>query len=287
MNCTYCGSWNSSTAHRCCRCGRLLFRPVVGVEGTLARELRPAQDSGSRNRPAAMARPRWPRQRHLFPELEPRVVRLTGEPEQVPSLRPALHRRRLRDRKLDTGQAAQQALNWELGGSSGTTEPARTDAPAVTAGEVQAVAENAAAAARSLPVALLVHRSLAFLLNLGFLACLTAGVFVFLAGTRGWQALLSMPAQQLGWLIGSVVVAYYGLCCLANRDTPGAMLAGLELVGWDGRSPQRWDRLVRAGAALFSLAAVGMGLFWALADERQLTWHDYLSETLYVARRRG
>ena len=39
---------------------------------------------------------------------------------------------------------------------------------------------------------------------------------------------------------------------------------------------QRFKRLV---ASILSLAAAGLGLLWALADEEKLTWHDHISRT--------
>jgi hypothetical protein len=55
--------------------------------------------------------------------------------------------------------------------------------------------------------------------------------------------------------------------------------AGLRLVDFDGRSPERHQRMRRQLASLLSVLSAGLGLAWALVDEENLTWHDHISKT--------
>jgi uncharacterized RDD family membrane protein YckC len=80
-------------------------------------------------------------------------------------------------------------------------------------------------------------------------------------------------------VIGVVAVLYRLLWCLGNGDTPGMQFAGLRLVNFDGRLPDREQRLTRLAGSILSLASAGLGLVWALVDEENLTWHDHISKT--------
>jgi uncharacterized RDD family membrane protein YckC len=55
--------------------------------------------------------------------------------------------------------------------------------------------------------------------------------------------------------------------------------AGLHLVDFDGRRPDREQRAIRQVAGLLSVLSAGLGLVWALVDEENLTWHDHISKT--------
>jgi uncharacterized RDD family membrane protein YckC len=55
--------------------------------------------------------------------------------------------------------------------------------------------------------------------------------------------------------------------------------AGLHLVNLDDSAPDRRQRMTRFLVSYVSMAAVGIGVFWALLDEEQLTWHDHVSGT--------
>lgn len=105
---------------------------------------------------------------------------------------------------------------------------------------------------------------------------LIAGIYVFQGGDVQWGrgALLTFAA------LGAVVSAVYRtLWCLAGGDSPGMQCAGLRLVDFDGRRPDRRQRAVRQVASLLSWGAAGVGIAWALVDEEGLTWQDYISKT--------
>ena len=135
------------------------------------------------------------------------------------------------------------------------------------------------------PVAIPTHRMLAaavdlsiVVLSLGLFLGVYAGLTVLLSGTS--DIVIDRTTMPLLGGITLVFSLFYRfLWCLANGDTPGMRFAGLRLVDFDGRPPDREQRCVRQIAAILSLAAAGLGLVWALVDEENLTWHDHISKT--------
>ena len=128
------------------------------------------------------------------------------------------------------------------------------------------------------PVALPVHRLLAAAVDTA-MVLIGLGLFLlifFLGGD------LAVNRQTLPFLIavGAVIALFYrSLWYFGNGDTPGMRFAGLRLVDFDGRRPDREQRGMRQVAGLLSLLAAGLGLVWALVDEESLTWHDHISKT--------
>ena len=88
------------------------------------------------------------------------------------------------------------------------------------------------------------------------------------------------------YLVANSVLAagYFSLFALFGGRTPGMQTYGLHAVGFDGKRmlPERarW----RAFGYLVSLGSLFLGFFWALLDDRQLTWHDYISQTFITDR---
>jgi len=68
------------------------------------------------------------------------------------------------------------------------------------------------------------------------------------------------------------------MCIEAAREHGGYDMERQE-INFDGKTPDRDQRLLRLGASVLSLASVGLGLMWALVDEEHLTWHDHISKT--------
>ncbi|HEY4362586.1 MAG TPA: RDD family protein [Bryobacteraceae bacterium] len=135
------------------------------------------------------------------------------------------------------------------------------------------------------PVALPTHRMLAAAVDLSIVIVslgLFLGVYSILTILVSGTSDIVIDRQTLPFLGGATLVFsmfYRILWCLANGDTPGMRFAGLRLVDFDGRSPDREERFVRQIASILSLAAAGLGLVWALVDEESLTWHDHISKT--------
>jgi uncharacterized RDD family membrane protein YckC len=106
------------------------------------------------------------------------------------------------------------------------------------------------------------------------------GVFLAIFFLAGGDMVLNR--QTTPFLVGVAVVIgmfYRFLWSLANGDTPGMRFAGLRLVDFDGRRPDREQRGVRQVAGILSVLSAGLGLVWALVDEESLTWHDHISKT--------
>ncbi len=114
----------------------------------------------------------------------------------------------------------------------------------------------------------------------GSLILVGVGVFLTIFFLSGGQ--VALDRQALSFLLGvtAVITLFYrALWCLANGDSPGMRFAGLRLVDFDGRRPDREQRGIRQVASLLSLLSAGLGLVWALVDEENLTWHDHISKT--------
>ena len=108
------------------------------------------------------------------------------------------------------------------------------------------------------------------------------GAFSMLTIFVGGSSDIVIDRQTMPFVGGVTAVFtlfYRFLWCLANGDTPGMRFAGLRLVDFDGRQPDREQRCIRQVAAILSLAAAGLGLVWALVDEENLSWHDHISKT--------
>ncbi len=96
-----------------------------------------------------------------------------------------------------------------------------------------------------------------------------------------------MATRQNGQLLAAVLAVlglfYQFLWVLANRDTPGMRFAGLRVVDFHGRSPDRERRGLRQVASMLSILSAGIGLLWALVDKKRLALHDRLSKTFPTA----
>lgn len=129
------------------------------------------------------------------------------------------------------------------------------------------------------PVALPTHRLIAAAFDMSMIV-LALGVFLGIFYLSGGE--IELSRQNLPLFAGVVVVLalfYRLLWCLGNGDTPGMRFAGLRLVDFDGRRPDRDQRGMRQVAGILSVVSAGLGLVWALVDEESLTWHDHISKT--------
>ena len=139
------------------------------------------------------------------------------------------------------------------------------------------------------PVALPSHRSIAavfdaamVLLGVGlFLLVFVAVPAIFgIGGAVGSMGALNGGNAMVFLCAAGVIALFYRLLwCIGNGDTPGMRFAGLRLVDFDGRVPDRERRGMRQVAGVLSVISAGLGLVWALVDEENLTWHDHISKT--------
>jgi uncharacterized RDD family membrane protein YckC len=129
------------------------------------------------------------------------------------------------------------------------------------------------------PVAGPEHRLLSTVVDAGLIL---AAVVIFLVVFLLSGGQVTFDRQAFSFLLGvtaAIALFYRALWCLANGDSPGMRVAGLRLVDFDGKRPDREQRGVRQVASLLSVLSAGLGLIWALVDEEKLTWHDHISKT--------
>jgi uncharacterized RDD family membrane protein YckC len=280
MHCRYCRVWNEEDERRCVRCGRRLRLdvPQGGSDAyPLSTATAPAFEMLQGGEPAASApAENITYQPSLFrdaaggakvipiPMLTPTHPsgRPSGRddapaPRRVPS-RPATPRSGSR-RNSDS----QQSLDFydPQGGSRAMGM------------QVEAVIYCDA------PVALPVHRMIAAVIDAS-LVLVAAGLFLAIFFLSG--GILAITRQNAPFFLSiALVLALFYRClwCAVGCDTPGMRFAGLKLVDFDGRTPDREQRAMRQVASLLSVLSAGLGLVWALVDEENLTWHDHISKT--------
>lgn len=108
------------------------------------------------------------------------------------------------------------------------------------------------------------------------------GFLLFLGIHRFWAG--ELVFDRVGALAYTAVYlllfAFYKLlAALRSGRSPGLRLLGLRILHFDGRPPNRRQRVLRVFAGFGSVLPAGIGLFWALMDEERLTFHDHISET--------
>jgi uncharacterized RDD family membrane protein YckC len=129
------------------------------------------------------------------------------------------------------------------------------------------------------PVALPAHRAIAAAVDAAMILAAVA-VFLGIFFVSGGEIAFTRQNAPFFVAVGAVLTLFYRfLWCIADGDTPGMRVAGLRLVDFDGRTPDREQRGMRQLAGVLSFVSAGLGLVWALVDEENLTWHDHISKT--------
>jgi len=277
MQCKYCQNWNEEDERRCVRCGRRLHIPAPrsapeGYQGGLGLATAPALESIPGGQPLAAAPPeRTNYQPSLFRDAAyregvpgPKVVpipMLTPSRQPVRNDRVSRRARPAAPRTPSRGPESQQSLDFY-------------GSPAAALGtEVHAVIYCDA------PVALPAHRMIAAAFDAS-MVLIAVGLFLGIFFLSGGMLMLSK--ENVPFLISVAVLMglfYRFLWVLGNGETPGMRFAGLRLVNFDGRPPDRDQRAFRQVSSLLSFLSAGLGLVWALVDEENLAWHDHISKT--------
>jgi len=280
VECQYCGAINNGEEHRCVRCNRRLLLdapqpapdtfaapsdPMAATAVAPAFESLPGGARRDRDADADKETPERPTfQPSLFRESTgtpkvipiPTLTPLRPQVRENPSYRPASRAGAGRSRRVADSQSA---LEFH-------------DAPDDMGLQMDVIYCDA-------PVALPAHRAMAAAVDASIVV-IALGVFLaifFLAG--GDMTLNRQTVPFLGGLAIVIGMFYRFLWCLGNGDTPGMRFAGLRLVDFDGRRPDREQRGLRQIVGLLSVFSAGLGLVWALVDEESLTWHDHISKT--------
>jgi uncharacterized RDD family membrane protein YckC len=79
-----------------------------------------------------------------------------------------------------------------------------------------------------------------------------------------------------------VLFAYHVAFWAWKGTTLGGIICNLRMVRTTGEHPRFIDALVRALSAIFSVAALGIGVFWMLSDSERQMWHDKFAGTVVV-----
>lgn len=277
MQCVYCQAWNEQDERRCVRCGRKLHpaapRPAPDtypLTGAAAPALEALPGGGQRQ--PSVPRTDVSYQPSLFRDAPggPKVI-------PIPTLTPAKsppEARRARGPSEGRSPGSRANFGARRGADSQQSLDFRGAGGSSPLGiEVEAVIYCDA------PVALPVHRLMAAAVD-GGMILIAMALFTTIFYLSGGHIVVSrQTAPLLAGVVAAVALFYRLLWCLADGDTPGMRFAGLRLVNFDGRRPDRDQRGVRQAAYLLSLLSAGLGLVWALVDEENLTWHDHISKT--------
>jgi uncharacterized RDD family membrane protein YckC len=280
MQCKYCQNWNESDEIRCVRCGRRLHLAAARavpdsypMSRGLATATAPAFESLPGGHPLPAAPPeRVDYQPSLFRDAGyrdgvsgPKVIPIPMLTPSRPASRNEAVVRRSRPvapRTPRRGTDSQQTLDFR---------GAPANAPLGT--EVHAVIYCDA------PVALPAHRMIAAAFDAS-MVLIAVGVFLGIFFLSGGMLMLSQQNAPFLISVAALLALFYRfLWVVGNGETPGMRFAGLRLVNFDGRSPDRDQRAFRQVASLLSVLSAGLGLVWALVDEENLTWHDHISKT--------
>jgi len=267
MQCRYCQNWNEEDERRCVRCGRRLHlsSPRQAPETYPVAETALAFESIPGGQPlgGAISEPPNPQPSLFRDAAYPKVVPIPMLTPSRPMARLEVHRkvRPAAPRVARRDPASQQSLDFY------------SDQRASLGTEVHAVIYCDA------PVALPAHRMIAAAFDASMILI---GVGLFLAVFFLSGGMLLLSKQNAPFLISVAVLLglfYRFLWVLGNGETPGMKFAGLRLVNFDGRSPDRDQRAFRQVSSILSFLSAGLGLVWALVDEENLTWHDHISKT--------
>jgi uncharacterized RDD family membrane protein YckC len=287
MQCRYCQNWNEDDELRCVRCGRRMkvasarsapegYPTSHGLANLgLATAASPAFESHPGGQPLASAPPeRADSQPLLFRDAAyrdgvpgPKVIPI---PMLTPSKPASRNERTVRRARPVTPRTprripdSQQSLDFH-GGSANPAMALRTEVHAVIYCDA--------------PVALPAHRMIAAAFDAS-MVLIALGVFLAVFFLSGGMLMLSPQNAPFLISVAALLTLFYRfLWVLGNGETPGMRFAGLRLVNFDGRSPDRDQRAFRQVASLLSVLSAGLGLVWALVDEENLTWHDHITKT--------
>ena len=79
-----------------------------------------------------------------------------------------------------------------------------------------------------------------------------------------------------------LVLGYHVAFWAWKGTTLGGIICSLRVVRTNGENPRFVDALVRGLSAIFSVVALGLGLFWMINDSHRQMWHDKIAGTVVV-----
>ncbi|MCU1329905.1 MAG: domain containing protein [Bryobacterales bacterium] len=287
MHCEFCGFANGDDDHRCLRCGRRTTGRVVAApvaySGNNALAIDPwllpeNQPSLNDTQELPLLRnPAAPSNLIAFPDIQRPAAR-TPAPAPPPSVsippsRPVAPQRK----RAAGGRVDQSSLDFT---------------PASVAQRRTLTNGIPASNHCQRPVATVAHRFSASVVDI---AMIVLGFALFTGTVQGIGSLAGVPeilgaGHSLLLSLGVfflVITSFYSIIWLvAQRETAGMRVAGLELVTFGNTPLDAPTRLKRIAATWLSIGAGGLGVIWAIADEEKLTWQDHISESFPTFRER-
>lgn len=79
-----------------------------------------------------------------------------------------------------------------------------------------------------------------------------------------------------------VFLAYHIAFWAWKGTTLGGVICNLRVVRTNGENLRFVDALVRGLSGVFSVVALGLGLFWMINDSYRQMWHDKIAGTVVV-----
>jgi uncharacterized RDD family membrane protein YckC len=101
-------------------------------------------------------------------------------------------------------------------------------------------------------------------------------LFTVLGGHIGFNRL---DLTVAGATFALFYAQYFALFTAFGGSTPGMMLLGLRVIGFDGAIPTSRQMAWRSFGYLISAGTCFLGFIWALWDDDQLCWQDRISHT--------
>jgi uncharacterized RDD family membrane protein YckC len=96
-----------------------------------------------------------------------------------------------------------------------------------------------------------------------------------------WNVLPVLRRTDGDGLLLAMLVYHVGFWTW-KQTTIGGIICQLRLVRIDGTPLRFVDALVRGLSGIFSVAVVGLGVFWILRDPERQSWHDKIAGTYAV-----
>lgn len=106
-----------------------------------------------------------------------------------------------------------------------------------------------------------------------------AGVLDLILVVLAYQLLDRFPRPNAFFLL---LLAYTIGFWTWKGTTVGGIICQLRVVRVDGTPVRFVDALVRGLSAIFSIAVLGLGMFWILRDNERQAWHDRIAGTYVV-----
>jgi hypothetical protein len=128
-------------------------------------------------------------------------------------------------------------------------------------------------------VASLTDRRKAAVRDAALLLVSYGGILGFFAALGGHIGLNKIDLAVTGATFAVFYAQYFALFTFFGGRTPGMMLCGLRVVGFDGGTPTLRQMAWRSFGYLISAGTCFLGFVWALLDEEGLCWQDRISET--------